>query len=188
MLSALHHQCRIHARQQTLGGCLFVTRGAIDLACEEQTFNGFGFKRGFQRTRVEIIVFDRIPWPHDVRILQTFDGVKQFQLNIEWQRRRNTIRVILIGAQALGFQENLVRLLVRETMDFILDRWAVTGPHTFDHTGVHWASVQSTANNVVGFLVGVRDPARQLLRVHGCIAQIGKHGHGIEITWLLLHH
>ena len=36
--------------------------------------------------------------------------------------------------------------------------------------------------------IRMRDPARHLARVHGRVAHHGKHGHGIEVARLLLHH
>ena len=50
----------VDASQAALCGGLFVAGGAVDLAGEEQTGDVFAFQRGFQRTRIKIIVFDGV--------------------------------------------------------------------------------------------------------------------------------
>jgi len=81
-----------------------------------------------------------------------------------------------------------VRFLARETVDLVLDRGAVTGADAFDDARVHGAAVEAGADDVVRLAVRVRDPARHLARVHGRVTHDGKHGHGIEIARLFLHH
>ncbi|CFV97220.1 Uncharacterised protein [Bordetella pertussis] len=93
-----------------------------------------------------------------------------------------------MGIQAFRFQEYLVRCLVRKTMDLVLDGWAVTRPHSFDDPTVHGRTVQTATDDFVRAGIGMRDPARQLARVHGGLAQEREHRHGIKIAGLLFQH
>ncbi|MCY1527140.1 hypothetical protein D9M68_621970 [compost metagenome] len=90
--------------------------------------------------------------------------------------------------QAFRFEEDLVRLLVREAVNLVFNRRAIPRAHAFYHAAVHRRTVQAAADDVVRTGIGVGDPARQLLRMHPDIAQIGKHGDGIQIARLLLQH
>ena len=62
--------------------------------------------------------------------------------------------------QPLGLKEDLVRCFIGETMDFVLDGRTIARPDTLDYAGKHRASVQRSANNVVGLLIRMGNPAR----------------------------
>ena len=67
--------------------------------------------------------------------------------------------------QPLGLEENLVRSLARETVDLVLDRGAIARTHALDHAREHRRAVEARADDVVGALVRLRDPAAHLARV-----------------------
>ncbi len=79
-------------------------------------------------------------------------------------------------------------VLAGKAMDLVLDAGAVTRPYPFDHSGVHRRTIQAATDDVVGLAIGMRDPARQLLRVLFGTPQEGEHRHRIEIARLLVHH
>ena len=67
--------------------------------------------------------------------------------------------------------------LVGKTVDFVFDARAVTWADTFDLAGKHGTTVKARADDVVGTLIGMGDPARYLLGVHVCATHIAKDGH-----------
>ena len=89
--------------------------------------------------------------------------------------------------QAFWLKENLMGCFVGKPVDFVFDRGAVAGAHTLDDTRKHRASVERCTNDVVRLLVGVRNPARQLLWMKRSRAHHGKHWNGIHVSRLLCH-
>ena len=69
----------------------------------------------------------------------------------------------------------------------VFDRRAVARADPFDHASIHWAAIEVIADHVMGFLVGMRDVARYLLRMLSRIAHEREHRHRI-ITVLLRQH
>ena len=79
-------------------------------------------------------------------------------------------------------------ILAGKAVDLVFDARAVARPYPFDHAGVHRRSVQPGADDVVRALVGVRDPARHLARVHVRTAHEREHRHRIQVARLLFQH
>ena len=77
----------IETRNQPLSRRLLVTRRAIDLAGKVETRQGFGLQAGMQITGIEVIVFDRIPWPRDMRLLEPPNRTNRPLLHIKGQTR-----------------------------------------------------------------------------------------------------
>jgi len=80
-----------------------------------------------------------------------------------------------------------VARLAGEAMHLVLDRRAVARPDATDDPGIHRRAVKRSANDLVGALVGVRDPARQLARVQLAPAHEGEHRLG-PVSWLHFQH
>ena len=137
--------------------------------------DGLGFQRRLQPARVEVVVLDGVAGAQDVRVFQAGNGAHRRQLDVERQAGGNPVRIIFVRGQAFRLQEDLVAVLVGETVDLVLDRRAVARADTFDHAGEHRAALETAADDVVGALVGVGDPAWQLLRVHRAAAAVGEH-------------
>jgi len=91
-----------------------------------------------------------------------------------------------VGSQAFRLDEYLVLILVGKAMDLVFDRRAVTRANAFDDPGVHRRAIQVLADDVVGALVGMGNPAVDLLRMHCCIAH-ERHDRNRRITWLWRH-
>ena len=70
-----------------------------------------------------------------------------------------------MGRQSLGLNKNLVLGLVGKAGDLVFDRRAIAWPYPFDHPGIHGRSVHTTANDLVGFFIGVSDVTRDLIWV-----------------------
>ena len=70
---------------------------------------------------------------------------------------------------------------------FVFDRRAVAWADPFDHASIHGAAIEVITDHVMGFLVGMRDVARYLLRMLCRIAHERENRHGV-ITVLLRQH
>ncbi len=68
---------------------------------------------------------------------------------------------------------------VGEAHDFVFDRRAVAWADTFDHPCVHWATIEVTADHIMGFLVGMSDITRHLLGMLGRIAHKREYWHWV---------
>ena len=62
-----------------------------------------------QISGIEEVVLDGIARAGDMGPLKAIDGVHQLGLHIERQAGGDTVRVDLVGIQALGFDEDLMR-------------------------------------------------------------------------------
>ena len=69
---------------------------------------------------------------------------------------------------------------------FVFDRRAITRPIP-SITGIHWAAIEVIADHVMGFLVGMRDVARYLLRMLSRIAREREHRHRVIAVLLCQH-
>ena len=76
---------------------------------------------------------------------------------------------------------------VGEAHDFVFDRRAVAWADTFDHPCIHWATIEVTADHIMGFLVGMSDITRHLLGMLGRIAHKREYRHWV-IAMLLRQH
>ena len=98
-------------------------------------------------------------------IFQAHHRAHQINLHVKRQTGGNAIRVKLVRGQSFWLQENLVLILVGKAVNFVLNRWAIAWADTLDHAGVHRRAAQTATDNLVGALIGVRDPAWNLARM-----------------------
>ena len=117
-------------------------------------------------------------------VLQPGHRLHHRQLGIERQAGRDAVRIDLVRPKSLGLKINLVRGLVGKTMDLVLDRRAVTRSDTLDHPGKQRRAVQRQPDDLVGALIGVRHPARQLPGMLIGVAEEGEHRHRITVARL----
>jgi hypothetical protein len=94
---------------------------------------------------------------------EALDPPEHLVLDVARQTGRDAVDVDLQRVAALGFQEQLVAVLVGEPHDLVFDRRAVAGAAGADLAAVHRRAVQVAADQVVDLLVGVGDPAGNLL-------------------------
>ncbi len=170
-------QRSIQTCEQTLCGRLLVSGRPVDLTGKEQASDRLGLEAGLQRTRVKVVVFDRVARSQDVRVLEAKHRVNGGQLNVKGQRGRDAVRIELVCGQPFRLEVDLVRRLVGKTIDLVLDARTVARPHPFDHAGEHRAAVETRADDLVSSLVGVRDPARDLRRMLRSFAKVAEHRH-----------
>src|SRR3982750_1386947 len=68
-----------------------------------------------------------------------------------------------------------MRALLGETDDLVLDRWAIARSDAFDDAAIKWRAVECAADDLVGALGRVRDPAADLARMLGARSHERKH-------------
>ena len=129
--------------EQALRGGFFVAGRAVDLSCEEEALDGFGFEASFEVARVEVVVFDGVAGAQDMGVFQTFHAAHKGDLNIERQAGGDTVWIVFVRGQAFGFEENLVAVFVGEAVDFVFNRRTITRTHAFDFAGKHRAAVEA---------------------------------------------
>ena len=176
----------IEAGQQALRGGFFIAGGAVDLAGEEQAADGLGLQRVLQPARIEEVVFDRIARAGDVRVLEATHAADQRQLHIERQRGGDAVGIDLDHVQPFGLDEDLVAGLLGEAHHLVLDGGAVARADALDLAAVQRRAVQRVADDLVGTLAGMGDPAADLRRMLGRAAQEGHHRARV-VTGLFFH-
>ena len=73
-------QRRVQPGDKALGSRLFVSRRAIDLPSHVQTGDLARFQGSFELPRVDVVVFDGVPWPAHDGMLQPGDGLQHLVL------------------------------------------------------------------------------------------------------------
>ena len=93
-------------------------------------------------------------------IFKSRNRLNQFDLNIKGQTGGNAVWIIFTGFQAFRFKKYLMGIPVRETMNLVLYRWAITWTDPFNYSGKQWTSVQTRPDDIVRFNIGIGNPAR----------------------------
>src|SRR5688572_22948016 len=165
----------IDAGDEALRRGFFVARGAVDLPGEEQAAQRLCFERTCEIARIEEIVLDGVAGPRDVRAFEPLDGAHELELHVVRQAGRDAVGIHLVGVQALGFDENLVRGLVRESDYLVLDAGTVARAHAFDLAGEHGRAIGGRTDDLVRAFGGRGEVARQLPRMVTVAAQVTEH-------------
>ena len=161
-VASLHAAGGIDAGDESLGGGLFVSGGAVDLSGEVEVATGLGLEAGMELGGEGEIVFDGVGGAEDFRIFAANDGADHFVLALEGEAGGEAVDVDFVGGDALGFKEYLVRGFVGEFNDLILDARAVAGADSFDDAGIHGRLVDVRPDDLAGALGGAGDVTREL--------------------------
>ena len=93
--------------------------------------------------------------------------------------RRNAVGIDLVRRETFGLEEDLMARPLREAHDLVLDRGTVARSDALDDSGEKRRPIETAANDLVRALVGVRDPARELRRMHFARAEKAHDRRGI---------
>jgi hypothetical protein len=96
-------------------------------------------------------------------------------LNVIGETGRDAVRVDLVGSEAFGFDEDLVRSLVREADHLVFDARAVARADAFDLSREHRRAIRRGADDLVRALRGRGEMAGELARVIALSAEIAEH-------------
>ena len=149
---------------QALCSGFFVTRGTIDLSCQEKARNDTGFQRIMQILWIEIIVFYRISRLENDSIFEAGDSMKCLQLDIQGKGRREPLKIILRTGPALRFQEKLVGILIGKGTQLVFDGRTIPRPTTMDHPGKQGRTIEAGTKDVMDLFVRMKDKALHLGR------------------------
>ena len=114
---------------------------------------------------VKEIVLDGVAVTHDLGFLQAGDRVEHPLLHVGGQTGGEALDIHLLGGPALGLNEELMPVLVRELHHLVLDGGAVAGARGVDAPGVEGRAVQIVEDDPVGVRVRVGEPASVLNEV-----------------------
>ena len=98
-----------------------------------------------------------------MRVLETRYRLEEGELHIHRHARAHALHVDLIRVQSFRLEEELVAVLVGEAQDLRLNGWAVARADALDDAVGHRRAVHVVAQDLVGRLIRVRQPARHLL-------------------------
>src|SRR5882762_7230943 len=75
--------------------------------------------------------------------------MQEFKLDIIWQTGRNAVYVIFFCVAAFRLKEKLMRRLIRELYNLVLDRRAIPGPGSLDPAGIKRGAFKIGANDLM---------------------------------------
>ena len=139
---ALNKQSRVDSRNKSLPCRLLVSGRAVYLTGKEEAIDQFGLERKFYLVRGKEIVLDSIPRPQQLYVLKGGDCSKTFQLNLFGQTCRESVDIYRGGIVPFRLQKDLVALLLRKPVDFILNGGTVAGTYRLDPAGKHRRSIE----------------------------------------------
>ena len=148
---------------KALDGGLLIAGGAVELTSTVEAGHLLVLQGGQQLGGVHTVVLNGVGRAGHLGVFQTGQGAHHLDLHILRQRGGEALDVNLLGIQAHGLQEELVAVLVGEAHHFVLNGRAVPGANPLNGAGEEGGTVQIGPDDVVGVLVGVGDPAADLV-------------------------
>ena len=152
----------IDAADETLCRRFFIAAGTVELARGKQTGKILEFQRQFQLGGIDTIIFDGIGKSCDLAVFQTGDSAVHGDLHIFRQRRAHPLNIHFFRIFPFGFHEDLMSFLICKTNDLVLDGRAISGPSPFNDTTEHGRTMEIVSDDLVGFFIGISQPAKSL--------------------------
>src|SRR6478672_7993852 len=143
----------VEPRDQSLCRSFLISGRAIDLTGKEQARQLANLEALVEAARIDELIFHRVTRPSDLHPLQARNGANELVLDVRRERGRNAVRIDQRIVQALGLEENLVRVAIREALYLALDR-----------TSEQRRPIEILPNDVVRPLVRSSNGAAQLPR------------------------
>ena len=150
---------------EALAGGFFITGGAIDLSGEVEAGDALRFESGMELGGRAVIILHGIAGADDLGVFEAGDGPDEVVLDLEGQGGGDAVDVEFAGVAALGFEEDLVPLLLRKAHHLVLHRGAVARSDTLNVAGIHGRLVDVRPDDVVRLGGRVGDPAGNLFHV-----------------------
>ena len=120
-------------------------------------------------------------------MLQARHGTVHSILNILRQRTGHAAQIHLIGIESFRLNENLVTGLIREFHNLILNGRTVTRTGSLNRPGKQRRTVQIIADDLVGLLIRVSQPAGNLFLLYRLRIRRKRERHYALIAELLFH-
>src|SRR4029453_2140595 len=96
--------------------------------------------------------------------------MQKFKLDVVWQTRRDTVYIIFFCVAPFRLEEQLMRPLIRELYNLVLDRWTIPGPGSLNVAGIERGALKIRANDLVRSFSSMSYPARHLFHVELSVA------------------
>ena len=183
-LFALDLERRIDACHEALGGGFLVAAGAVGLTGGVEAGDLFHFQRRIELQGIQKVVLDGVGRAHELHVLEARDGAEKRILHVDRHGCRHALHVHFIRIQALGFYEKLVSFLISEANHLILDGRAVPRADAVNLAGVLRRPHEIFADDAVGFLIGVGEPAVSLISIFPLVHEGEGVVHGVAALQL----
>jgi hypothetical protein len=158
LLLVAQSACGVDSRQKTQRRRLFIAGCPEELTGKIQPLNLSALEVPPDLTRRHNVVFDRIALLKKHRALETRDAVHYPLLNISRETGREAVHIDAFALDAFRFEEKGVPVMVRESHHLVLDRGAVPGTDSVDHTGKKRRTVEVFADDLLHHGWGTRHP------------------------------
>src|SRR5262245_6712200 len=122
------------------------------------------FQRRRQLRRLNEVVLDGVAGSHDRGALQTREGADDLLLNLLRKRHREPVDVDLLDIQSLGFEIDLMSLLVGEPHDLVFERRTVPRTDAADLAIEQRTLIDVISNQRTNAFVGVEEPTSRAIR------------------------
>src|SRR6185295_15735660 len=96
------------------------------------------------------------------------------------QRRRDAVRIDLVGGEPFRLEKDLVRVFAGEPVDLVFDARTVAWSDPFDESREHWALGEPGPDDLVRARIRLRDPAGDLARMPARVAQEAEDRHIVD--------
>src|SRR5205814_2940108 len=116
---------RIYASNNSLRRRFLVAGCSIDLTCQKQSRDPFGFEVAGQLGRLDEVVLDGIAGTKQHGVVESGQGMNQIGLHLARQAGRKAVDVNLAGVETFRFEKNLMTFLVGEPHDLVFERRAI---------------------------------------------------------------
>ena len=173
----------VQTGNQPLSASLFIPGRTVDLTGQIEPRAALDLQRRRQLARIDVIVFDRIAEPEHLDLFQSGHGAQEGVLRLRRDRGGDAVRIDGRIVQALGLQEDLVRGLVGETDDLVLDRGTVARTDPGQLAAIHGALAEIGGDDGVGLFSRMGDAAGDLAHVD----PVGQEAEGHRLRIRLLH-
>ena len=84
-----------------------------------------------------MVVFDGIPRHRHVHPLQPLHGAQHGELHVGREGCADAVRIDQVRVEPLRLEEDLMTVAIRETVDLVLDRGAISWALRVDRPGEH---------------------------------------------------
>ena len=117
---------RIYSRNKSLRGGFLVTRSSVYLSSGVKSAYFFVFQSGIHVQRIYAVVFYRVSVAHYIAVFKPRNGTVHLLLRFVRHGGGHSLHVNFVCVQALGFEKNLMSVLVFEPDNLCFYRGAVS--------------------------------------------------------------
>src|SRR5580692_4030386 len=133
---------------------------------------------------IDRVVLDGVAGAQHLSGFEAGDRLQNRKLDVHGKRGAHAVDVDFVRVQALGFEVELVRFLVRKFYDLVFDRGAIARTDRLDLPTVHRGAMHVLADDAVRFRSGRGDVTRNLRVVMRHTLGAEAEGSGVGVSRL----